>query len=127
MVREPVQSDDGPFAYTEGGKVGRLVNNWDKKNQYRGWTTLREAIARSMNIVAVKTITDVTPTVAIDYLLRFGFTSLQLEGANSDYGQALALGGLTNGVSNLELTAAYAGIANGGAYNKSKMYSKGCR
>ena len=115
---------DGPFAYTEGGKVGRLVNNWDKKNQYRGWTTLREAIARSMNIVAVKTITDVTPTVAIDYLLRFGFTSLQLEGANSDYGQALALGGLTNGVSNLELTAAYAGIANGGAYNSPKMYSK---
>lgn len=77
-----------------------------------------------MNIVAVKTITDVTPTVAIDYLLRFGFTSLQLEGANSDYGQALALGGLTNGVSNLELTAAYAGIANGGAYNSPKMYSK---
>ena len=115
---------DGPFAYTEGGKVGRLVNNWDKKTQYRGWTTLREAITRSMNIVAVKTITDVTPTVAIDYLLRFGFTSLQLEGANSDYGQALALGGLTNGVSNLELTAAYAGIANGGAYNSPKMYSK---
>ena len=115
---------DGSFAYTEGGKVGRLVNNWDKKNQYRGWTTLREAIARSMNIVAVKTITDVTPSVAIDYLLRFGFTSLQLDGANSDYGQALALGGLTNGVSNLELTAAYAGIANGGAYNSPKMYSK---
>ncbi len=115
---------DGPFAYTEGGKVGRLVNNWDKTTQYRGWTTLREAIARSMNIMAVKTITDVTPTVAIDYLLRFGFTSLQLEGVNSDYGQALALGGLTNGVSNLELTAAYAGIANGGAYNSPKMYSK---
>ncbi len=115
---------DGPFAYTEGGKVGRLVNNWDKTTQYRGWTTLREAIARSMNIMAVKTITDVTPSVAIDYLLRFGFSSLQLEGANSDYGQALALGGLTNGVSNLELTAAYAGIANGGAYNSPKMYSK---
>lgn len=115
---------DGPFAYTENGKVGRLVNNWDKKTQYRGWTTLREAIARSMNIVAVKTITDVTPSVAIDYLLRFGFTSLQLDGANSDAGQAMALGGLTNGVSNLELTAAYAGIANGGSYYKPKLYSK---
>ena len=115
---------DGPFAYTENRKVGRLVNNWDKKTQYRGWTTLREAIARSMNIVAVKTITDVTPSVAIDYLLRFGFTSLQLDGANSDAGQAMALGGLTNGVSNLELTAAYAGIANGGSYYKPKLYSK---
>ena len=77
-----------------------------------------------MNIVAVKTITDVTPSVAIDYLLRFGFTSLQLDGANSDAGQAMALGGLTNGVSNLELTAAYAGIANGGSYYKPKLYSK---
>lgn len=74
-----------------------------------------------MNIVAVKTITDVTPSVAIDYLLRFGFTSLQLDGANSDAGQAMALGGLTNGVSNLELTAAYAGIANGGSYYKPKL------
>lgn len=115
---------DGPFAYTENGQVGRLVRNWDTKTQYRGWTRLREAIARSMNIVAVKTITDVTPTVAIDYLLRFGFTSLQLEGGNSDYGQATALGGLTNGVSNLEMTAAYAGIANAGAYNSPRLYSK---
>ena len=75
-------------------------------------------------MVAVKTITDVTPTVAIDYLLRFGFTSLELEGSNNDYTQSLALGGLTHGVSNLELTAAYAAIANGGEYIKPRMYTK---
>lgn len=95
---------DGPFAYTENGKIGRLVRN--VSGNYRGWTTIREAITRSINVVAVKTITDVTPTVAIDYLLRFGFTSLELEGSNNDYTQSLALGGLTHGVSNLELTAA---------------------
>lgn len=115
---------DGPFAYTENGRIGRLVNNWDKNTQYRGWTTLREGITRSMNVLAVKTITDVTPSVAIDYLLRFGFTSLVLEGANNDYVQSIALGGLTTGVSNLELTAAYATIANGGTYIKPRMYTK---
>ncbi len=114
---------DGPFAYTENGRQGRLVKNWDK-GQYRGWTTLREGITRSMNVMAVKTITDVTPTVAVDYLLRFGFTSLVLEGPNADYNQSAALGGLTNGVSNLELTAAYAAIANGGTYIKPRLYTK---
>lgn len=115
---------DGPFAYTENGRIGRLVNNWDKKTGYRGWTTLREAITRSMNVLAVKTITDVTPTVAVDYLLRFGFTSIQLEGSQADYNQAMALGGLTNGVSNMELTAAYAAVANGGYYIKPRLYTK---
>lgn len=113
---------DGPFAYTENGKIGRLVRN--VSGNYRGWTTIREAITRSINVVAVKTITDVTPTVAIDYLLRFGFTSLELEGSNNDYTQSQALGGLTHGVSNLELTAAYAAIANGGEYIKPRMYTK---
>lgn len=113
---------DGPFAYTENGKIGRLVRN--VSGNYRGWTTIREAITRSINVVAVKTITEVTPTVAIDYLLRFGFTSLELEGSNNDYTQSFALGGLTHGVSNLELTAAYAAIANGGEYIKPRMYTK---
>lgn len=115
---------DGPFAYTDNGTQGRLVKNWDKNTPYRGWTTLREAITRSMNVMAVKTITDVTPTTAVDFLLKFGFTSLVLEGPNADYNQAAALGGLTNGVSNLELTAAYAAIGNGGTYIKPRLYTK---
>ena len=115
---------DGPFAYSAGGRQGRLVNNWDKSTQYRGWTTLREGITRSMNVMAVKTITDVTPTVAVDYLLRFGFTSLVVEGPQADFNQSAALGGLTNGVSNLELTAAYAAIANGGSYIRPRLYTK---
>jgi penicillin-binding protein 1A len=57
-------------------------------------------------------------------MLRFGFSSIQLDGANADYNQAAALGGLTNGVSNLELTAAYAAIANGGTYIKPRLYTK---
>lgn len=114
---------DGPFAYTENGRQGRLVKNWDG-NSYRGWTTSREGIVRSMNVMAVKTITDVTPRTAVDYLLRFGFTSLVQEGPQADYNQSAALGGLTNGVSNLELTAAYAAIANGGSYIRPRLYTK---
>lgn len=113
---------DGPFAYTENGKIGRLVKN--VSGNYRGWSTIREGITRSINVMAVKTITDLTPTVAVDYLLRFGITSLELEGANNDYTQSLALGGLTYGVSNLELTAGYAAISNGGEYIKPRMYTK---
>lgn len=114
---------DGPFAYTENGRQGRLVKNWDG-NSYRGWTTSREGIVRSMNVMAVKTITDVTPRTAVDYLLRFGFTSIVLEGPQADYNQSAALGGLTNGVSNLELTAAYAAIANKGTYIRPRLYTK---
>ena len=113
---------DGPFAYTENGKIGRLVKN--VSGNYRGWSTIREGITRSINVMAVKTITDLTPTVAVDYLLRFGITSLELEGANNDYTQSLALGGLTYGVSNLELTAGYSAISNGGEYIKPRMYTK---
>ena len=42
----------------------------------------------------------------------------------SDITQPLALGGITNGVTNLELNAAYATIANNGTYIKPKLYTK---
>lgn len=41
-----------------------------------------------------------------------------------DITESLALGGITIGVSNLELTAAYAAIANSGTYIKPKFYTK---
>ncbi|CDF46506.1 putative uncharacterized protein [Roseburia sp. CAG:100] len=42
----------------------------------------------------------------------------------SDIGQPLALGGITDGVTNMELNAAYAAIANKGVYIKPKLYTK---
>lgn len=115
---------DEPYNYSNG----RPVNNW--YNGYRGLNTIRKAIQDSMNIIAVKTITDVTPELAYDYLLNFGFTSLVGEaeaeerGISSDINQAAALGGLTQGVYNEELTAAYAAIANGGKYIEPTYYTK---
>ncbi len=120
--------NDAPFNYANG----RPVNNW-WGSEYRGLNSLRTAIAQSMNIIAVKTLTQITPQLGFDYLKNFGFTTLvEREEITvggkvqvfSDIQQSLALGGITKGVTNEELTAAYAAIANGGTYIKPKLYTK---
>ncbi len=119
-----VQRDE-PFYYP-GTK--RLVKNWYRG--YRGNVSIRRAIANSMNVIAVKTLDQVTPKIGYDYLLNLGFTSLvdSYTDANgkiySDIGLPMALGGLTKGVSNLELTSAFASIANNGIYNRATFYTK---
>lgn len=116
---------DEPYSYSNG----RPVNNW-YGDAYKGPCTYRYGIEQSLNIIAVKAITDITPQLAFDYLLNFGFSTLverrtEYNGTvSSDITQALALGGLTDGVTNLELTAAYATIANGGTYVKPEFYTK---
>lgn len=115
---------DAPFCY----KNGRPVANWWGSG-YRGWLDLRYGIKMSCNIVTVKTLTDITPQVGFDYLQDLGFTTLVDSretyngGIVSDIGQPMALGGITDGVTNLELNAAYATIANGGEYLAPKLYS----
>ena len=119
------QQKDEPYYYP-GTK--RLVRNWYRG--YRGTVTIRKAIADSMNVIAVKTLEQVTPKVAYDYLLNLGFTSLVESYTDasgkiySDISLPMALGGLTKGVSNLELTTAFASVANGGVYNKATFYTK---
>ncbi len=118
--------DDAPYKYPGSDKY---VSNWSGDN-YEGLTTLRRAIMRSMNVVTVKTLEKVTPKVGFDYLQKLGFTTLVESGVSesgktySDINLPLALGGITKGVSNLELTAAYAAIANGGVYSKPIFYTK---
>lgn len=123
--------NDAPFNYNEG----RPVSNWWGNNpeDYRGLNSLRQGIVDSMNIIAVKTLTQITPQLGFDYLKNFGFTTLvdreeiTVNGTTqvfSDIQQSLALGGVTRGVTNEELTASYATIANGGTYIKPKLYTK---
>lgn len=119
-----VQKDE-PYYYP-GTK--RQVKNW--YSGYRGDVTIRKAIADSMNVIAVKTLEQVTPKIGYDYLLNLGFTSLVESYTDpdgrifSDIALPMALGGLTKGVSNLELTTAFASIANNGLYNKATFYTK---
>ncbi|MBF0996930.1 MAG: transglycosylase domain-containing protein [Lachnospiraceae bacterium] len=115
---------DAPFYYTNG----RQVRNWYGES-YRGLTSLRTAIEQSMNVIAVKTLTWITPQLGFDYLKKFGFTTLvdheEIGGrVYSDIQQTMALGGLTKGVKNIELNAAFASIADGGVYIKPKLYTK---
>ena len=61
------------------------------------------------------------------YLENFGFSTLvskEDDPAHNDYNQSTALGGITNGVYNIELTAAYAALANNGVYTKPILYTK---
>lgn len=117
--------NDLPFTY----KNGRPIKNWYGQN-YRGISSLRTGIAQSLNIVTVKVLTQIDPMNGFRYLQNFGFTTLverevMPDGTvMSDTGQALALGGITHGVTNLETTAAFASIANGGVYNKPTLYTK---
>lgn len=106
--------DDAPFSYSNGTSL----RNYD--NSYGGFTTIRYAITKSINVVTVKTLTDISPQTGYDYLQNFGFTTL----TQDDIVQSLALGGITQGVTNLELTAAYATIADGGTYTKPRFYNR---
>lgn len=117
--------EDSPFYDVNG----RKVSNW-WGDSYRGPSTLRAGIRDSMNVVTSKLITAITPQLGFEYLEDFGFTTLVSEktlddgSVVSDIGQSLALGGITYGVTNLELCAAYAAIANGGVYNEPILYTK---
>ena len=62
--------DDAPYSYADG----TTLHNYD--SNYRGFTTLREGITNSINVVAVKTLDQVTPQVGYDYLVNFGFTTV---------------------------------------------------
>ena len=108
--------DDAPYTYA--GANGKSVNNYDRR--YRGFTTLREAITDSINIVTVKTLAQAGVSLGWQYVQEYGFTTVD----SRDMNEALALGGITQGVSNLELTAAYAAIANQGTYIRPKFYTK---
>ena len=115
---------DEPLSYSNGTPV----KNW--YGDYRGVQTIRTAIKDSMNIITVKCFQEVTPQVGYDYLCNMGITTLRngsvsVNGvAENDINESLCLGGLTEGVTNLELTGAYASIANNGTYVEPTFFSK---
>ena len=106
--------DDAPMTYANGTPL----SNYD--NHYRGYTNIRTAITNSINVVTVKTLTQIGTSLGFNYCQKLGITTLD----SGDNNQSLCLGGITNGVTNTELTAAYATIANGGKYNKPVFYTQ---
>lgn len=104
--------DDVPYYYN----TGQLVKNSD--GVYKGYTTVRQAIAESRNIPAVKTLNDIGISTGVAYLKNYGITTL----TDADNYLPIALG--TCSVTNLEMTAAYTTFANKGVYVKPKLYTK---
>lgn len=110
---------DIPTVYTDtAGNTYRPVN-YDGK--FRGPVSIRTSLANSLNIPAVKTLEYITVDGLLDVANRLGATSIvspHLEcpdypyDSRPYYGLALTLGG--GEMKPLDLTAAYATLANGG-------------
>lgn len=98
--------------------------NWHPGNYYgyfNGYVTARNAIAKSMNLPAARANMKVDIGYAYNFAKNAGLKSL----VASDKAQAaLSLGGLTYGVTVMEMANAYATIANGGVYIKPRLYTK---
>lgn len=105
--------NDMPTTYADGTSL----KNYN--NKYLGWTNIRTAITNSINVVTVEVIQDIGTSLGYQYAKDLGITTL----SDKDNNAAIALGGITQGVTNLDLTAAYATIANGGEYNKPIFYT----
>lgn len=79
---------------------------------YAGDMTLRNALSRSKNTVAWQLFEELSPQVGLSYLKAMDFSRISSE----DERLTSSLGGLTNGVSPVELTSAYAALENDGKY-----------
>jgi penicillin-binding protein 1A len=110
--------DDAPLVLD--GKL--WPKNWYPG--YRGLYTLRQSIEQSVNVNAVKVFTDIGTATSLSFLKKLGITSVVESGTTNDMNAAaLALGGMTNGISPLQIAAAYGSFANQGLYAKPTAYT----
>lgn len=79
---------------------------------YSGKIPLRYAVEKSKNVIAWKLFEELTPKVGLNYTLNMNFAQI----VDNDYYPAASLGGLTNGVSTVEMASAYAAIYNDGIF-----------
>jgi penicillin-binding protein 1A len=105
--------EDKPLSIPLSDGTEWKPENYDRT--YRGKMTLREALRESINSVAVQLAQAVGVEPVLDQIERMGITSMVKQGKANDRNLAsLALGGLTRGVTPLELAAAYTAFANQG-------------
>ncbi|NLY30778.1 MAG: penicillin-binding protein 1A [Firmicutes bacterium] len=104
---------DEPIEYVMANGQTWAPQNYHR--DHRGEITLREALELSINVVAVKLLDEVGIRDVVDLVKKMGITTLVEEGRFNDLGLApLALGGLTHGVTVLEMASAYGVYANQG-------------
>ncbi|HHV45444.1 MAG TPA: PBP1A family penicillin-binding protein [Tissierellia bacterium] len=122
--------DDIPF-YVDG-KL--WPSNW--YTGYRGIHTLRQSVEQSVNVNSVKTLQSIGIKTSMEYLSKMGIinvenpekdnfiTSAENRVSNDENLSALGLGGMTKGLTPLEMTAAYGTIANLGTYIEPISFTK---
>ncbi|WP_019702385.1 penicillin-binding protein 1C [Paracidovorax oryzae] len=98
--------EDSP-AYIPTASGLYIPQNYDR--QFKGWVSVRTALAASLNVPAVRTIAMVTPDAFFRQLLALG---LPLRETGDYYGYSLALGSAEMPL--LHLANAYRALANGG-------------
>lgn len=108
--------DDSPPMISPD-KTGVWPENYDFL--FHGLQPMRFAVEQSQNAMAVRTMMAVTPRKGIEYAKKMGITTLvepSMNAAYNDENLALTLGGVTNGISLLEMTSAFGTIANMGVH-----------
>ena len=96
-------------------------------NNFTGLRTVRTALTTSQNIPFIKVMAELTPQKSIEYMEKMGISSLVHASDNKEHNDenlSLAIGGMTYGVSPLEMAAAYASVANDGTYIEPTFYTK---
>lgn len=108
--------DDSPVTYVDPvNKEEFKPVNYDGK--FRGPVTIRTAVRDSLNVIAVKVQDVVGSKKSLETAEKLGITSLvktSTPDGRNDYTRSLALGGLTYGVSPLDMAVAFGAIANQG-------------
>lgn len=98
--------DDSPYINPRG--------NWFPENfdyKFRGMINAREALYFSYNIPAVRAFEALGPRVGAGYAEKMGISTLHPDEVDN---LSLTLGGLTYGVSAIDMAQAYSTIANNG-------------
>ncbi|WP_223702004.1 transglycosylase domain-containing protein [Sutcliffiella deserti] len=100
------QINDEDITYTNGAPI----KNWD--NQYKGFMSIREHLADSRNIPALKAFQEVGADNARDFAVKLGIT------LGEDIPESYSIGGFNRGVSPLQLAGAYAPFGNSGVFTE---------
>jgi penicillin-binding protein 1A len=100
---------------------------WPKNwyNSFRGMQSLRKSVEQSVNVNAVKVQLSIGAERSLKFLKDLGVTSIVETGETNDMNPAaMALGGMTHGVSPLQMAAGYGAFGNKGLYVEPRPYSK---
>lgn len=119
--------DDRPVYLMADKSIRWPVNwyeNYSNYAKYWGLVTVRESVQWSINVTAALIVQELGVQTSLDYLNKYGISTLVTEGDTNDANiAAVALGGMTKGITPLDLTAAYGAIANKGVRNNVMTYS----